>query len=351
MKELLISVTNFFRDPARFDALAVADHPRGSCRTRPAGSDPRLGARLRHRRRSVFDCDAARRAPGASRSSSRRSRCSRPTWTNQAIATAREGALHRRRSRRRVRGARCCSSSRASPAATGSGGTCARWCCSRTHNVIRDPPFSHLDLISCRNLLIYLNRPVQERLVETFHFALRPGGFLFLGASESPDGTAGPVHHGRQVRAHLREPDRSARRLALPLGRPDHAAVAAPGAAAPDARPVDRISPGELHQRLLERYAPPSMVVTEDHHVVHLSERVGRFLQMRGGEPIARPAAGWSGPSCGPTCAPRCTRRHGERPNVEITGVKALEDGERRVDICRPPGPARGRIRRAAFCS
>src|SRR5262249_33430204 len=56
------------------------------------------------------------------------------------------------------------------------------------HNVIKDPPFSHLDLISCRNLLIYLNRSIQERVVETFHFALRPGAYLFLGTSESPEG-------------------------------------------------------------------------------------------------------------------------------------------------------------------
>ena len=57
------------------------------------------------------------------------------------------------------------------------------------HNVIKDPPFSHLDLLACRNLLIYLNRSMQERLLETFHFALRPGGYLVLGTSESPDGS------------------------------------------------------------------------------------------------------------------------------------------------------------------
>ncbi len=56
------------------------------------------------------------------------------------------------------------------------------------HNLLRDPPFSHLDLVSCRNLLIYLNRAIQERVVETFHFALNPGGFMLLGVSESPDG-------------------------------------------------------------------------------------------------------------------------------------------------------------------
>lgn len=52
-------------------------------------------------------------------------------------------------------------------------------------NVIEDPPFSRMDLISCRNLLIYLNRPVQRRVLEVFHYALRPRGMLFLGKSES----------------------------------------------------------------------------------------------------------------------------------------------------------------------
>jgi two-component system CheB/CheR fusion protein len=53
------------------------------------------------------------------------------------------------------------------------------------HNVLHDPPFSRLDLISCRNLLIYLQPQAQEQAVETFHYALRPGGLLFLGSSES----------------------------------------------------------------------------------------------------------------------------------------------------------------------
>jgi len=52
------------------------------------------------------------------------------------------------------------------------------------HSLIRDPPFSQLDLISCRNVLIYLNADLQKKLVPLFHYALRPGGFLFLGPSE-----------------------------------------------------------------------------------------------------------------------------------------------------------------------
>src|SRR5262249_22451923 len=56
-----------------------------------------------------------------------------------------------------------------------------------THSIFKDPPFSRLDMISCRNLLIYLDRDLQRQVVSTFNYALRRGGFLFLGASESAD--------------------------------------------------------------------------------------------------------------------------------------------------------------------
>jgi len=58
-------------------------------------------------------------------------------------------------------------------------------CIFSTHSIIRDPPFSRMDLISCRNLLIYLGADLQERVIPAFHFALRPGGYLFLGMSEN----------------------------------------------------------------------------------------------------------------------------------------------------------------------
>jgi two-component system CheB/CheR fusion protein len=51
--------------------------------------------------------------------------------------------------------------------------------------VIKDPPFSRLDLISCRNLLIYMNGDLQKKLIPLFHYALNPGGYLFLGTSET----------------------------------------------------------------------------------------------------------------------------------------------------------------------
>ena len=56
------------------------------------------------------------------------------------------------------------------------------------HNLIRDAPFTKLDLITCRNLLIYFQPHAQKTVLTLFHFALKPGGFLFLGSSESPGG-------------------------------------------------------------------------------------------------------------------------------------------------------------------
>ncbi len=55
------------------------------------------------------------------------------------------------------------------------------------HNVLRDPPFSRLDVVCCRNLLIYLDREAQRQLLETFHYSLLPNGILMLGASETAD--------------------------------------------------------------------------------------------------------------------------------------------------------------------
>ena len=58
-------------------------------------------------------------------------------------------------------------------------------CVFSTHSLVRDPPFSRIDLISCRNLLIYLDGDTQRRVLPIFHYALRPGGFLFLGVAEN----------------------------------------------------------------------------------------------------------------------------------------------------------------------
>ncbi len=150
------------------------------------------------------------------------------------------------------------------------------------HNVLRDPPFSKLDLVTCRNLLIYLDRDAQERVLGLLHFGLRPDGYLFLGSSESAESPAllfAPID-GKQ-RIFIRRPVSTP--LTLPTVMPTvrwHAPVA------PEAHGDDRATSfGELHYRLLEEYAPPSVLVTDDLEIVHLSEHAGRYLTTPGGEP------------------------------------------------------------------
>ncbi|HEX2083373.1 MAG TPA: CheR family methyltransferase, partial [Xanthomonadaceae bacterium] len=153
------------------------------------------------------------------------------------------------------------------------------------HNMLRDPPFSRIDLISCRNLLIYLEREVQARLLEIFHFALRPGGFLFLGNSESADAAAQyfePIDKkNRLYRARVQA--RSVRQLvSLPI-------TAEPRPAPQVAREGERseFSYAELHRRALEQYASPSVVVDADYNIVHMSAGAGRYLRFTAGEPTA----------------------------------------------------------------
>jgi two-component system CheB/CheR fusion protein len=151
------------------------------------------------------------------------------------------------------------------------------------HNVLHDPPFSRLDLISCRNLLIYLQPEAQERVMETFHFALRAGGLLFLGAAEAAGGSGLFAPVARAQRIYRR--DASQHRVPPRLSAADPPAAAPPAANGGGDRPRQGFSFGALHLGMLEAYAPPSLVVNERLEVVHLSAGAGRYLHLGGGEP------------------------------------------------------------------
>lgn len=169
------------------------------------------------------------------------------------------------------------------------------------HDVLKDSPFSRLDLVSCRNLLIYLNRSVQLEVFDVFHFALLPEGKLFLGSSETAEDVASLfTPFDKEFSIHSRQ---SIRRVGLAL--PGGAASLSFPAAGPQLAPVTLPRPalgagdssvlkserggrrdrGELHLKLIERISPPSLVVNRDHHIIHLSASTGKYLQFGGGEP------------------------------------------------------------------
>jgi two-component system CheB/CheR fusion protein len=149
------------------------------------------------------------------------------------------------------------------------------------HNVLHDPPFSRLDLVSCRNLLIYLQPQAQQQVVETVHYALRAGGLLFLGGSESADasGLFVPANGPRRLYRRNGAPHRVPQRLSTADPPRARGARGDGGAQSPP------FAYGPLHLRMLEEYAPPSVVVNERLEVVHLSGGAGRYLHLGQGEP------------------------------------------------------------------
>ncbi|MGA7972895.1 MAG: chemotaxis protein CheB [Pseudolabrys sp.] len=151
------------------------------------------------------------------------------------------------------------------------------------HDLLKDPPFSRVDLISCRNLLIYLDRDLQEQVCSTFHYALNPGGYLMLGTSESADAPSGLFRViNRNARIYQSTATRGERPRLLPRllgsGFRDTAArfdrIPTPSAALSDAM---------AHRRALEQLGPPSVMVNDAQRVIHLSEHAGRFMEPSGG--------------------------------------------------------------------
>jgi len=153
-----------------------------------------------------------------------------------------------------------------------------------SHNLLRDPPFSKLDMISCRNLLIYLNRDVQLRVMEMFHSALKPDGFLFLGSSESADAAAEFfVPFDKRNRIYRARPLSRATRYVPALAATPIARLPEVGLAGGGVRRA--FSFADVHQRALTKFAPPSVVVDRESNIVHMSDTAGRFLRHVGGEP------------------------------------------------------------------
>ncbi len=151
-------------------------------------------------------------------------------------------------------------------------------CIFSAHNVTRDPPFSRIDLISCRNLLIYLNADLQRRLVQSFHYALRSGGFLLLGASErlTHDSNLFKQMHKKQ-RLYVRREVRQTRPRDLSSAqRPpvDHASHHTPPPTTRSAE--DRIE--RYAREMLEPYSPAYVIINARHEVLRFGGDTGRYL-------------------------------------------------------------------------
>lgn len=151
------------------------------------------------------------------------------------------------------------------------------------HDLIKDPPFSRMDLICCRNLLIYLETDLQRKLLPLLHYALRPGGLLFLGTSET-------VGESSDLFSALNRKWKVYRRkeTAVLPERLRFPSSFAPSRVKPAGEPLIGVAakvPALSEKVFLDNYAPTFAVIDEKHRLVYVRGRTGKFLEIASGQP------------------------------------------------------------------
>ena len=281
--DLLIGVTSFFRDPESFESLKKVVLPR-LVRDRPADAAIRIWVPGCATGEEAYSIAASLQEYFDEESRSFPVQIFASDINQEAIETARRGRypesiaadvgpdrLNRHFSR--FNGGYLISK------------TVRDMCIFSRHDLIRDPPFSRLDLISCRNVLIYLGS-IRKDLVAMFYYALNPGGFLMLGPSETP--LSGELFsslggHGIHIRketlkGHL---PASARAGGSSIG----ADVARKVASVPAAELGDDIDvTKEVHRILLSKYSPSGIVVDQDLEVLEILGQAASYLKLPAGK-------------------------------------------------------------------
>jgi two-component system CheB/CheR fusion protein len=155
------------------------------------------------------------------------------------------------------------------------------------HNVIKDPPFTKLDMICCRNLLIYLNADLQRKLLPVFYYTLKPGGLLFLGSSETVGSFTDLFEVVDKTWRIYRRKDNPTQSVQFPE-IPSQVIWSQKGKGTQNPLPeppkdwrIDKV----LEGCLLARFAPASVVVSDKGDVVYIHGRTGMYLELASGQP------------------------------------------------------------------
>ena len=202
------------------------------------------------------------------------------------------------------------------------------------HDVSMDPPFTRLDIVSCRNLMIYFGAALQRRLVPLFHYSLRPGGALLLGGSETV-GRALSLFHplDQKSRLYWRSDNGGAVGTVV---FPTHRRPAT--RSAPQETPLPHLDapPANLQsladQLLLQSYSPPAVLVNDGGDIVYISGRTGRYLEPAAGK------ANWNihvmaRPSIRAQLAVALRKAVQEKTSVELRALRLDDAATAAVDI------------------
>ena len=152
-------------------------------------------------------------------------------------------------------------------------------------NVTKDPPFTKLNMIVCRNLLIYLDLPLQRKVLELFHYSLRHDGLLFLGPSETLGKSAElfktvdskwKIFRRKETKSHIHPA------MTFPEERPGAQEDVLRGAGGKE--PGKSITSQDIERLLLSRFAPTSLIVDEQGTILYIHGRTGEYLEPAAGE-------------------------------------------------------------------
>ena len=163
-------------------------------------------------------------------------------------------------------------------------------CIFAQHNLLSDPPFSRMDLVCCRNLLIYFEPVLQVRVVSLFNYALNSGGYLVLGTSEGISAARNLFKiEDRESRIFSKKASSGRQIVTFSLNKPAEHAIDDAGWSSrpqrPEADPNPLESQKEFDRRLLAHYVPPAVFVNEDLEIIHTRGKFDRYFKMPPGRP------------------------------------------------------------------
>src|SRR5271154_4511133 len=157
-------------------------------------------------------------------------------------------------------------------------------CIFAKQNLVKDPPFSNLDLVSCRNVLIYLGPVLQRRVIPTLHYSLKPSGYMMLGEAESLGGFA---DHFALVdkKDRIYQKRKTTARLATYFASTDYSPRRIEDARTGRQFPAPFTVENEVEQLLIDRFVPASIVVNDQMEIVQFQGKTGPYLEPAAGHP------------------------------------------------------------------
>jgi two-component system CheB/CheR fusion protein len=346
-EDTLIHVSSFFRDPQVWETLKTSVFP-AIVKDKPEGAPIRfwvagcstgeevyslaiallefLGAERRSHPAQIFGSDVSERAIQAARAG---------RYTEGAM----RGISDERRQRHFTAVDRGCRVNKA----------VRDLCVFGRHNLAHDPPFSKLDLLSCRNVLIYFDMTLQKRVLPMFHHSLNQPGFLLLGRTEHISGFGrlfSEADRASKIFARTDAPS-SLHRAPASAASVTEAPAAAGGAMPPARGALDIVK--HLDGLLLARYAPPGVVIDEAMEILQFHGDTGAYLQPAPGEArnnlvkIARAEL---------LSTLRVALAHAKREMapVKTSGVPIVHDGSTRIcDVVVVPFSGLPRVKELLF--